>query len=115
MIDALLFLLHEQDPGKGCLARRALYRPPACGRLCAFSLPPLFTRVSQFLTSPRVARPVFPSAVKEQKGWPERGEVLKEPEPAQLLALSSARRNGSSCSAKEPVWKRIHGAEDARR
>lgn len=34
MIDALLFLLHQQDPGKGCLARRALYRPPACGRLC---------------------------------------------------------------------------------
>lgn len=27
MINALLFVLHQQDPGKGCLKKRRLYTP----------------------------------------------------------------------------------------
>lgn len=43
MINALLFLLHQQDPGKGCLAKGALYPPSACGRHSVFSVHQNFT------------------------------------------------------------------------
>jgi len=29
MINALLFMLHQHDPGKGCLKKRSLYTPAA--------------------------------------------------------------------------------------